>query len=376
MNTIAPERAEAEEPVVHEPLISVDSHVHFTDDWVKERMSAKIQKRWDEAQAKAAEHNEKVQRKGQKQLSMEDFVDLEAAMDPGHFEPHAKLSAMDRDGVQAEVIFPEVGAMGLCRPSYMGEDWKEALSSFNRAMVDFASVSPKRLLAAYQIALHDVDFAVSEVHRVARAGGRCIQLPTFPSEVGLPDINDPRYDPLWSAISETGLTILNHLEMKEAIWDVFTRDPTPQKGIMTSLPALAMSEALAFWILTGTLERFPKLRVIFIEPALGWLPWYIGMLDKRMHMHYRFPHIKKLPSEYFKTQMGATFMDEPEGLQAAYKAFGPECLYWSTDFPHPATCWPNSQRQVKSQFAEAGIPEADRRKIVYENAKKAFGLGE
>ena len=49
-------------------------------------------------------------------------------------------------------------------------------------------------------------------------------------------------------------------------------------------------------------------------------------------------------------------------------------MFWSTDFPHPATCWPNSQRQVKSQFAKAGIPEADRRKIVYENSLKTFGL--
>jgi predicted TIM-barrel fold metal-dependent hydrolase len=30
---------------------------------------------------------------------------------------------------------------------------------------------------------------------------------------------------------------------------------------------------------------------------------------------------------------------------------------------------------VKSQFAKAGIPEDDRRKIVYTNAQKLFGLG-
>jgi hypothetical protein len=61
-------------------------------------------------------------------------------------------------------------------------------------------------------------------------------------------------------------------------------------------------------------------------------------------------------------------------LKAAYDYFGLDCLYWSTDFPHPATCWPNSQKQVKEQFAAAGIPEADRRKIVYENGVRTFGL--
>jgi len=361
--------------VVKEPLISADSHVHFTDDWVKDRMSARLKTVWDEAVARHAAYNEKEERRGAKQLEMEDFVDLDAAMDPGHFEPNAKLAAMDRDGVEAEVIFPEVGGVNICSPKFMGDDWMEALKAYNQAMLDFASIAPKRLLSAYQIGLYDVDFAVSEVHRVAKGGARCVQVPTFPSERGLPDVNDPRYDPLWNAISDTGLAVLNHLELREQTWDVFRRDPTPQKGIMTSLPAVGMAEAMAFWILTGTLERFPKLKVIMIEPALGWLPWYLGLLDSRMDLHYQFPDMKKKPSDYFRTQMGATFMDEPEGLRACYEAFGPDCLYWSTDFPHPATCWPNSQRQVKSQFAKAGIPEADRRKIVYENARKTFGLG-
>ena len=340
MSTIAPERPKADETVTQELLISSDSHVHFTDEWVKERMSKKLQGRWDEAKAKAADHNEKVQRKGQPQLSMEDFVELEAAMDPGHFEPHAKLAAMDRDGVLAEIIFPEVNAMGLCSPDNMGEDWKEGVSAFNQSMLDFASINPNRLLSAYQLPLYDIEFAIEQVYKVAKQGARCVQVPTFPSERGLPDVNHPRYNPLWDALSDTGLTLLNHLEMKESIWDIFSRDPTPQKGIMTSQPSIAMSEAIAFWILTGTLDRFPKLKVILIEPALGWLPWYLGLLDNRMNLHYKFPDLKRKPSDVFKQQMGATFMDEPAGLKLAYDAFGPECLFWSTDFPHPATCWP------------------------------------
>jgi predicted TIM-barrel fold metal-dependent hydrolase len=375
MSTIALERHETEEPVVKELLISSDSHVHFTDGWVTERMSKKIQGLWAEAQAKAAEYGARVQRKGQKMLEMEDFVDLDAAMDPGHFEPNAKLAAMDRDGVLAEVIFPEGSPMDFCSPKYMGDDWKEGVSSYNRAMIDFASVSPKRLLSAYQLPLYDIEFAVSLVYKVAKEGARCVQVPTFPSELGLPDVHHPRYYPLWEALSETGLTILNHLELKASIWDVFTRDPTPQKGIMTVQPSISMSESIAFWILTGTLDRFPKLKVLMVEPALGWLPWYMKTLDNRMNLHYKFPGLNRLPSEVFIQQMGATFMDEPAGLKAAYDAFGPNCLFWSTDFPHPATCWPNSQRQVKRQFAEAGIPEADRRKIVYENARNMFGLG-
>jgi len=367
MSTVAP---------AQEKLISSDSHVHFTDAWVKERLSDRLKPVWDEAVVKMAKYEAEVFRHGQKGLAMEDFVDLEAAQDPGHFEPHAKLKAMDRDGVYAEVIFPEVGGAKLCVPQYMGEDWKEALAGYNDGMADFASVDTKRLMVAYQIQLYDVDFAVQEVQRVAKRGARCVQITPFPTEFGLPDFHDRRYDPLWAAIQESGLTILNHLDVKASLWDVFRRDPTPQKGIFTAMPAMVMAEPIMFWILTGTLERFPKLKVILVEPGLGWLPFFFeSVLDARMHQHYEFPNVKLLPSEYFKRQMGATFMYEPTGLKAAYDFFGPDCIYWSTDFPHPATCWPNSRKVVAEQFAKAGIPEADRRKIVETNGLRTFGLG-
>jgi uncharacterized protein len=361
--------------VATERLVSADSHVHFTDDWVKARLPARLHGVWDEAGKKMAAYEASELRRGQRQLQLEDFVDPEAAKDPGHFEPNAKLRAMDRDGVQAEVIFPEVGGAKYCTPGLMGTDWKAALQGYNDGMADFAAIDPLRLLTAYQIQLFDIDFAVAEVQRLAKRGARCVQITPFPTEFGLPDVHDQRYDPLWSVLSETGITILNHLDVKASLWDVFRRDPTPQKGIFTAMPAVALAEPLAFWILTGTLERFPKLKVVLVEPGLGWLPFFFEtVLDARMHAHYEFPGVKLLPSEYFKRQMGATFMYEPSGLASAYRFFGPDCLYWSTDFPHPATCWPNSRKVVAEQFAKAGIPAADRRKIVSDNALRLFGL--
>src|SRR5262249_3027980 len=110
-----------------ERLVSSDSHVMFTDEWVKARLATRLHPVWDAAVARQREHQKRVNQGGQPDLDMEDFVDLEAAQDPGHFEPHAKLKAMDRDGVYAEVIFPEVGGAKYCTPPLMGEDWRECL---------------------------------------------------------------------------------------------------------------------------------------------------------------------------------------------------------------------------------------------------------
>ncbi len=359
-----------------EKLVSVDSHVHFTDEWIKARLRKDLHGLWDEANRKSEEYAAKVLRGGQPQLQLEDFVDPEAALDPGHFEPVAKLKSMDVDGVFAEVIFPELAGAKIVNPQLMGNDWKEVFQGYNNAMADFASVDPVRLMTAYQLPLYDIDFAVKEVTRLARdKKARCVQLTPFPNDLGLPDFYDKRYEPLWATLQEAGLTILNHLDLKASLWDVFRRDPTPQKGIFTGLAWTPLAETICMWILTGTLDRFPNLKVIFVEPGLGWLPWFFEtLLDPRMHQHYTFPGVKRPPSEIFKAQCGATFMYEPLGLKAAYTYFGPECLFWSTDFPHPATCWPNSRAQVVSQFKEAGIPEADRRKITSENGLRVFGL--
>ncbi|TXI86575.1 MAG: amidohydrolase [Cupriavidus sp.] len=368
---------EMSEALATERLVSVDSHVHFTDEWVKERLRKELHAIWDEANVKAEKYGAEVLRGGQPQLHLEDFVDPEAAKDPGHFNPEGKLKAMDLDGVYAEVIFPELAGAKIVSPQMMGNDWKEVFMGYNNAMGDFASYDPVRLMTAYQLPLYDIDFAVKEVERLARdKKARCVQLTPFPSDMGLPDFYDKSYERLWHTIEDTGLTILNHLDLRASLWDVFRRDPTPQKGIFTALPWAPLAETICMWILTGTLEKYPKMKVIFVEPGLGWLPWFFqALLDPRMHAHYEFPGVKRPPSETFRQQCGATFMYEPQGLELCYKYFGPDCLYWSTDFPHPATCWPNSRKQVVSQFAEANIPEADRKKITSLNALKTFGLG-
>ena len=75
----------------------------------------------------------------------------EAFSDPGYHDPHARLKAMDRDGVDAEVLYSEVSAFR--NYPFMSEGWKEASEAFNRVMSDFASVDASRFVPAYQVPL-------------------------------------------------------------------------------------------------------------------------------------------------------------------------------------------------------------------------------
>jgi predicted TIM-barrel fold metal-dependent hydrolase len=69
--------------------------------------------------------------------------------------------------------------------------------------------------------------------------------------------------------------------------------------------------------------------------------------------------------------MYLTFVDDPRGLAHRHE-LGVDRIMWSTDFPHPATSWPNSQSVVEKNFA--GIPEDERDLIVAGNAARLYGV--
>jgi len=348
-------------------LFSADSHCVITTDQVKQNLAAKYHAAWDAGMAKFDVERDRLQ--AGETLDLEDFVDLEAARHPGYFDSKARLEVMDADGVECEVMYSEFDFTS--KVYHVGEHWKECATAYNDTLYQFASVDPKRILITYQLPLIDIDYAVSEVYRLTDLGARSIQIPNFPSELGVPDYHDPCYEKLWHAFEETGAVVANHLSVRNDLWDVFRRDPTPQKGIFTALPCFAIAETLQWYILTGILERHPKLRVVFVEPGLFWLPGYIRFLDSRMHHHYDFPGVSELPSTYFRNQMAATFVHEPEGVELRHE-IGLDNLLWSTDFPHPVCNWPNAGAKVQEMFE--GVPEEEVRAITWDNGARMYGI--
>ncbi len=349
-----------------ERLISADSHVSVPIAAVLERVPAKLHAPFDDALAAHARHEADL--KGGKPLDTSVFVSA-AFGEPGYHDPVERLKAMDRDGVDAEVLYSEVSAF-----RHFGRiegDWKPISRAFTDHLSEFASVDPKRLVVSYQVPLLDIDYAGSEVERLAQLGARSVQLPSFPAEIGLPDYHDERYDPLWSVLQETGISISHHLGIKEDLFDVFRRDPTPQSGIFTSLPFLALAETIAFWILPGVLERFPGLKIVLVESQLAWVPAYLDILDYEADGRYDFPGLTMKPSDYFRRNMACTFLDDERGLRMRHE-LGVENIMWSTDFPHPATTWPHSREVVERQFA--GMPADERELILCGNAARVYGL--
>jgi predicted TIM-barrel fold metal-dependent hydrolase len=351
-------------------LISVDSHYRVAHEDLLERIPQQFHDEYHRAvRESGAAQAAAMQQRGSASLDLGSYMH-EAAKHPGYSDPVRRLEAMDEDGVDIEILFSDLSAFRLF--SRMLDGWRDTARAFNDISAQFAATDPERLLMAYQLPLLDVGHALAEVQRLASDhAARTVHLPTKPSSLGLPDYYDERYDPLWGQLSEMEIPVCLHLGVEDEWWDIARRDPTPQLAVFTSQPAMRLSEELGMLLLSGLLERFPKLRFVFVEPGLGWVPYYLDRLDEKVSHGYELPGLKEKPSFYFHRQVSLTFMDDRRGVQMRHE-IGLDNIMWATDFPHPACTWPNSHAVVERLME--GIPSEEAYQMVYGNAARIFRL--
>lgn len=355
-----------------ERIISADSHVQVSHDQIKANLDPMYHSAYDAALAAFGARMAKgAGAANAAGAAMKAAEKNSAFTRPGYHDPIERLKDMDQDGVEAEVLYSEVSAFRYLGEMREGAD--ESVRAFNDVLAAFAEPDPKRLIVSYQIPIYDIDVAVAELGRVLAMNAKSLQLPVFPSELGLPEYFDERYDPLFARIQESGLPICCHIGLNTNLDDLMRRDPTPNKGVMVPVTGLLTAEAFGMWIMGGVLERFPGLKLVFVEPGLGWVPWWINLADDMAtRQGYSFPAITELPSFYFHRNVHLTFIEETIAIQRLRDLIGVENILWSTDFPHPVTSWPNSRQIIEEQFA--GVPAEERQLMLYGNAARVWNL--
>ncbi len=358
--------------LVHERIISADSHVKVTHEQIKANLDPKFHQAYDDAVAafglRMARGAGAANAAG---AAMKAADGNSAFTRDGYWDPIARLADMDADGVDAEVLYSEVSAFRYLAD--MKEGMSESVRAFNDVLQAFAEPDTKRLIVSYQIPIHDIGLALDEVRRVVALGAKSLQLPVFPSELRLPEYFDERYDPIFALIQETGLPICCHIGLNTNLDDLMRRDPTPNKGVMVPVTGLMTSEAFGMWIMGGVFEKFPDLKVVFVEPGLAWVAWWLHIVDDMAtRQGYAFPAISRLPSTYFRRNVFLTFIEERIALERLRDIIGVENIMWSTDFPHPVTSWPNSRKIIDEQLA--GVPADERELILSGNAVRVWNL--
>ena len=279
-----------------------------------------------------------------------------------------------RDGIDAEVIFPNKGlamwatpdaefAMAQCR---VWNDWAwEFYGPHNDTMSPMAAV-----------ATGDIPGTLAEIERTAKMGFRGLTLPCKPvyggHDVDDPNYNLPMYDPMWALIEEVDLPITFHISTG--------RDPRASKGMggavinYVSHSLTPTVEPMANMCASGLLERFPKLQFALIECGIGWVPWALEAMDEAYRNHHFWvrPKLQGLPSDYFKQHGAAAFQEDPIGLALVEQCGLENNMLWANDYPHHEGTWPHSAEAIERTMA--GVSDGTRAKILGLNANRMFNF--
>lgn len=93
------------------------------------------------------------------------------------------------------------------------------------------------------------------------------------------------------------------------------------------------------WLINAMPERFPKIKMLWVESGLAWIPFLMQRLDHEVLMRpSEAPGLKRLPSEYMREMYYTSQPMERTNmklLEATMESFNAETqLLYSSDWPH------------------------------------------
>jgi uncharacterized protein len=123
---------------------------------------------------------------------------------------------------------------------------------------------------------------------------------------------------------------------------------------------------------SGILDRYPNLRVFFVEAGCGWVPYWLERMEHHFASPYESMQLSLTPTELFKRQcFVAADCEEGAIIPGVVHAIGADNICWTTDFPHPDHEWGGV---VERFLVRDDIKDETKRKLIGENAARAYGI--
>jgi uncharacterized protein len=301
-----------------------------------------------------------------------------------NWDAKSQVMAMDMEGIDSTVLFPSRGLFVLALQSaeHIGPDGMDlGLSAaiaraYNDWMYDFVCDTGRsdRVFGSAMIAPHDVSAAIEELGRSVERGFKAGFL--VPGLVDNKPWHHPTYDPLWREAERLGVPICfhgggttylkpdfafsEHLD-KLMLWHAFNQP----LGIMFVVTCFTSG---------GILERFPELKVGLLEGNCSWAPFMMYRLDEHWEWtgRYEAPDLQMKPSQYFLRNCFVSCEADEEVARHYFEDFGDDNVVFSTDYPHADSKFPHATEQ----FLELPFGETTKRKLLWENYCKLYGVSE
>jgi uncharacterized protein len=295
-------------------------------------------------------------------------------------DPARRAAAMEEQGVDYAVLYPSVA--GIAGETFGRIEDPELELACVRAYNDWvletwAAASPK-FIAQCIVPLSSFELMEAEIRRSIAKGHKGVIVPGIPDQVrkGAPHINDHGYDPVWRSCEELGVPVSFHAGVVPSMeLEPYAGYPPAVQAAFKAITRPASGTAMLSNILiSGILERFPKLKVVFAESTMGLTNFSIEGSDygfRMWRLDERYGH-KIRPSALFQRNCYIVGWYDRLNLRNVMDYLGASSLLWSTKFPLGTSPWPDTKKQIAESFE--GIAEPDRRKVLWTNAAELYRL--
>lgn len=282
-----------------------------------------------------------------------------------------RLADMDRDGVDAELVFPTLGLLHSRITD--AEASRVGARIYNDWAWDFLDGIRSKLIPAAVMPLVNMEDALAELKRVIAKGYKAIMMPAV-NLPGMPEYNDPAWDPFLAICGEAGVPLVVHT----GVGNVGLRvGRGPGSAVFNYTRQMNDGvDAITQLVASGRLDNNPKTHVLFVEMGAGWLMGLAERLDEVYYGHATHvqPKLQRKPSEIVRDQIHCSFQNDP-GCLLTRKRLSVENFLFATDYPHSEGTFPYSRKIVDEMFDMVpDMTEEERAAVLGMNAAKMFKI--
>ena len=339
---------------------------------------------------------------GSRKVLGEHIVQPFEQIDKSAWDATARVELMDEQGVEAAIIYPN-GIGFASNHIFAIEDHAlrtEVLSVYNDWFMDVQVESGNRLFPQSMLPVWDMDLTVKEMTKRLDQGATGFTLSDKPELLGLPELDQPYFEPMWALANETGAVMNFHigsggsralpkdnLALKQQqlsrpaesapnpmYWSSF--GPQRRLAILATQMYMSNARIIVNLCMSNLFDRFPKLKIASAESGIGWIPFILEAMEYQMDEMVTHPEevglTKRRPTEYFRDHIWVTFWFETSGPRKLIEDVGVNNILIETDVPHPTCVYPGT----KARFARA-LGHLDRpvlQRILRDNAIELYKL--
>lgn len=297
---------------------------------------------------------------------------------PAAYDTKARVKFMDDMGIHAQICYPNsFASSSVSLLNWVDKEFAETLIQiYNDDRAHQQKESGERLLSMALLPVWDSKAMAKEARRcIEDLNMKGFNLPDRPEQFGLPGFLSDHWAPFFEICNDGAIPINFHIATGgidgfSITWDGFDFGRKLAVGAM--LFYIGNAATMGNFIVSGLLDKYPRMKVVSVESGIGWIPFLLEALEYQVDEMMPGKGLQRRPMEYFRDQMFASFWFEKVAPQKMLDIIGPDNVMFETDFPHPTSLYPDPQAHITE--ALGGVDRITLRKVLQDNAVRCYNL--